>query len=70
MGALDCRHDFIVYVLPSISKKLLDDSINFARQHIQIKGEGEFSCVYYPTRKKIAPLQQGNSMVKEKHQPF
>ena len=25
---------------------------------------------YYPTRKKITPLQQGNSVAKDKHQPF
>ena len=35
----------------SISKKLLDDSINFARQHVQIKRE-DFSNIQH-TRKSL-----------------
>ena len=50
----------------SITKKILDDSINFARQHVQMKRE-DFQ--YYPTSQKIAPLKERNSMAKEKHQP-
>ena len=45
----------------SISKKLLDDSINFAQQHVQIKRRFQ----YYPSRKKITLLQQGNSVAKD-----
>ena len=51
----------------SITKKILDDSINFARQHVQIKRE-DFQ--YYPSSQKIATLKERNSMAKEKHQPF
>ena len=49
----------------SISKKPLDDSINFARQHSNKKRRFQD----YPTPKKITPLQQQNSMAKEKRQP-
>lgn len=50
----------------SVSKKLLDDSLNFRWQHLQIKGEG-FNFI---ENKKMTTLQQGNSVAKEKHQSF
>ena len=57
----------IKYFYSSISKKLLDDSIKFARQHMQIKKE-DLSIIQHA--RKSTPLQQGNSVAKEKHQPF
>ena len=38
----------------SKNKKLLHDSVNFTRQHVQKR-----RFQYYPTRKKITPLPQG-----------
>ena len=42
-----------------------DDFINFPRQHESIQKR---RSQYYPTRTKIHPLQQGNSLAKEKNQ--
>ena len=49
----------------SKNKKLLHDSVNFTRQHVQKR-----RFQYYPTRKKITPLPQENSVAKEKHHFF
>ena len=44
----------------SISKKLRAATRTNKKRRFQ----------YYPTRKKITPLQQRNSLAKEKHQAF
>ena len=64
----------------SISKKLLDDFINlqifqrtFKYYNVTFKYQRtnkKRRFQYYPTRKKITPLQQGNSLAKEKLKPF
>ena len=51
----------------SISKKLFDDSINFARQHVQIKIE-DFSIIQH-ARKSLL-YNKEIPVAKEKHQPF
>ena len=50
----------------SISKKLLDDVINFSQQHIQIKREN-FSIIQH-ARKSL--LHNKEVLLQKKHQPF
>ena len=49
------KYKFMIFdlkdVYSSISKKLLDDTINFARQHVQIK-RGDFNIIQH-TRKSL-----------------
>ena len=65
------KHKFMIFdkkrhLFLNKQKKLLDDSINFALLHVQIKRE-DFSINQHAIK---SLLQEGNSMAKGRHQTF